>query len=50
MNMTEGPIDLAATFRLRRYKHGEWHPLHTDTYDIEDATLVATLIICELLT
>lgn len=35
-----------ATMRFRRYAPGEAHGGHTDSYEIDGATLVATALIC----
>ncbi len=41
-------VENAAAFsvRYRHYHQGESHPLHTDTYEINGAHLVATALLC----
>lgn len=39
----ENKVDFSV--RFRRYGVGEWHPPHTDTYQMGDASLVATAMV-----
>lgn len=38
--------EVGGTLRFRRYREGDYHPLHPDNYRINDLDLIATFLVC----